>query len=109
LTTFCRISLPPRELLDPIGDWFDKWITTLLTMRNQLPESWTNHSEPSSRFSLDVALSDVFLIGALKGQLAGRALESVSELVDKIHEIGSIIPPAQSRTRSETATLHPHQ
>jgi hypothetical protein len=46
-----------------------------------------NRSEPHSAFSPQLASSDFFLFGALKGQLAGRGFESAEELVEEIQVI----------------------
>jgi transposase len=43
-------------------------------------------------FSPDLAPSNFFLFGALKGQLGGRIFESPDELVEAICEIASAIP-----------------
>jgi hypothetical protein len=42
--------------------------------------------------SPDLASSDIFLCGALKGQLAGRTFESNNELVEGIGEMTSAVP-----------------
>jgi hypothetical protein len=52
-------------------------------------------------FSPDLAPSDFFLFGALKGYLSGRICESPDELVDAIREVASAIP----RTTLERVSL----
>jgi hypothetical protein len=52
-------------------------------------------ASPHPDFSPDLAPSDFFLSGALKGQLAGWTFASADELVEAIHEITSAIPRAQ--------------
>jgi hypothetical protein len=55
-------------------------------------------TSPHPTFSRDLATSDFFLFGALKGQFAGRTFDSADEPVEEIYEMTSAIP----RTKVET-------
>jgi hypothetical protein len=49
-------------------------------------------ASPYPAFSPDLATSDFFLFGTLKGQLSGRVFESPDELIEAIREIANAIP-----------------
>jgi hypothetical protein len=49
-------------------------------------------TSPLPAFSPDLAPSDFFLFGAMKGQLSGRIFESPDKLVEAIREIASALP-----------------
>jgi hypothetical protein len=70
-------------------------------------------ANPHQEFSPDLAPSDFFLFGALKGQLNGRIFESPDELVDAIREIASAIPRTTlesiSRMGIKIAAMYRHQ
>jgi hypothetical protein len=55
-------------------------------------------ASPRPALSLDLALSDFFFFGAVKGQLAGDTFESADELVEEIYERTSAIPRANLET-----------
>jgi hypothetical protein len=52
-------------------------------------------ARPHPAFSPDLAPSDFFLFGALKGRLAGCTFASADELIEAIREITGVIPRAQ--------------
>jgi hypothetical protein len=66
-----------------------------LTPRN-LEENRITAS-PHLAFSPDLAPSDFFLFGALRGQLSCRIFESPNELAGPIREIASAIPERHLR------------
>jgi hypothetical protein len=49
-------------------------------------------ASPRPAFSLDLAVPDFFLFGALKGQLTGCMFESPDKVAEAIREIASSIP-----------------
>jgi hypothetical protein len=53
---------------------------------------------PQPALSPDLAPSDFFLFGALKGQLADRAFESANELAEEICEMATAIRQARLET-----------
>jgi hypothetical protein len=61
-----------------------------LAARNQEENRIT--ASPYPVFALELAPSDFFLFGALKGQHSGRVFESPDELIEAIREIASAIP-----------------
>jgi hypothetical protein len=68
----------------------------VLTTQN-LEENRTMTS-PHPTFSRDLATSDFFLFGALKGQFAGRTFDSADEPVEEIYEMTGAIPRAKGET-----------
>jgi hypothetical protein len=99
LEFFVDAILPDIIAADPAGDPGRRLVLHMdnapphrarFTARN-LEENRITAS-PHMAFSQEPALSDFFLIGALKGQLSGRMFESPDELVEAIREIASAIP-----------------
>jgi hypothetical protein len=96
---FIDVILPHIVAAKPAGDPGRRWVLHIdsasphharLTARNLEENRIAASLHPV--FSPDRAPSDVFLFGALKGQLSGHISESADKYVEVILEIASAIP-----------------